>query len=214
MGSTLTGLAYWAVYVSSWVVLLRALGARGVRPRPTPAGVVLWSAVAVSSVVGLVWPVWLAVGERELEPVLRGQVWRLGTSFFLQDGGVPGTVFNLVALAPTLLLVGSLVRQRTLVLGFLAAGVGCNVLTLALLGQGGAGNSMATMCTAAATAAFVALGREGSRPSRIALGVLALVALGLDLVPDQHGPATTAGLLVGTALALLARRPGRGVGTT
>ena len=203
--STATGLAYWLAYVASWLALKRTLDARAVRVRPRPAAVALWLAVAVSSVVGLLWPVWLAVGEREPEPVLRGQVWRLVTSMFLQDGGVAGTVFNLVTLAVTVLLVGSLVRSRTLVLGFLAAGLVGNVLTLVLLGQGGAGNSMATMGLVSAVAAYAALGPDGSRVTRVLVGVVALVALWLDLVPDQHGPALTAGLVAGVALALLGR---------
>jgi membrane associated rhomboid family serine protease len=206
--STATGLAYWLAYVASWLAVKRTLEARGTRPRPTRAAVVLWLAVAVSSVVGLVWPVWLAVGEREPGPVRDGQVWRLVTSMFLQDGGVGGTIFNVVTLAVTVLLVGSLVRPRTLVVGFLLAGVVGNVLTLVLLGQAGAGNSMATMGLASGTAAYAALALDRSRATRVLVGVVALVALGLDLAGDQHGPALTAGLAAGCALALLARRPG------
>lgn len=207
---TATRLAYWLAYVASWLALKRTLAVRGLRPRPAPAAVALWLAVAAGSVVGLRWPVWLAVGEREPGPVRHGQVWRLVTSMFLQDGGVAGTVVNLVTLAVTALLVGSLVRPRTLVLGFLAAGVVGNVTTLVLLGQGGAGNSMATMGLAAGTAAYAALAVDRSRAARVLVEVIALVALGLDLAGDQHGPALTAGLVAGAGVVLILRRPRHG----
>ena len=67
---------------------------------------------------------------------------------------------------------------------------------------------MATMGLAAGTAAYAALVVERSRATRVLVGVAALVALGLDLVADQHGPALTAGLAAGALVAVVVRRPG------
>ena len=82
------------------------------RAATTPAFPVLTTAVAAVtaavSITGLVAePVLLAL-RRDAAALSDGQLWRLLTALLVQDGGVPGTVFNLLGLV----LVGVAAEHR------------------------------------------------------------------------------------------------------
>jgi len=82
-----------------------APGRFGLQRFPVVTAVVL-AVTAVSSVLGLVFPGVLAALQRT-PAGLHGQWWRLGTALLVQDGGVVGTVSNLVFL----LLLGAMAEQ-------------------------------------------------------------------------------------------------------
>ncbi len=129
-----------------------------------------------------------------------GQLWRLVTSLVVQDGGLAGTVSNLVRLA----FVGVVAEQvwgwRRWVGILLVAGVGSQLWGLLVQPQG-AGNSVATLGLAASLG-VVAI-ESGTGPSRV-MGALSLLAgavlIGLG---DIHGGAVA----LGAATAVVLRHP-------
>jgi membrane associated rhomboid family serine protease len=180
---------YVVVYLAGWSALRQS---EDERPRLTPWGAALWCAVAIPSVLQFAIPVMLQLGRRDASAV--GQWWRLLTSMFLQDGGVPGTVFNLVTLAISVVLVGAVLRGPTMIAVFVAGGLVSNLLTIGLLHQSGAGNSMATMCLV--VLATVVLKRR-TEVSVIPLVAVFAAAAALLALHDQHGFAVTLGLVAG-----------------
>jgi rhomboid protease GluP len=89
------------------IVLATAFAAFRVRPLSTPSGRSWpWATTIAMIIVGLptlaqftVAPGLLQDLERNWTLIGQGQVWRLLTSLVVQDGGLIGAVFNLVALA-------------------------------------------------------------------------------------------------------------------
>ena len=88
------------------VVLATAFAASRVRPLSTPPRGWPWATTVALLIVGLptlaqftVAPSLLQNLERNWILISHGQVWRLLTSLVVQDGGVAGAIFNLVALA-------------------------------------------------------------------------------------------------------------------
>lgn len=159
--------------------------------RASAPAVLVWLAVAVSSVVQLaVAPTLLDLGQRESDAILDGQLWRLATSIVLQDGGWFGAVSNLTVLAVTLLLVRHVLVGRRLVAVFATGGIVANLLTVATFGQPGAGSSMATMVLAITALGLVQRGRLRV----LALLLIAGAAVTLLVERDQHGLAAAAGL--------------------
>jgi rhomboid protease GluP len=135
--------------------------------------------------------------ERDRAAVADGQVWRLLTSLVVQDGGVAGTVGNLVALA----VVGTFAEQvwewRSWAVIAVGSGVAAELWGLAVQPVGG-GNSVAVLGLSGSLA-VVAL-REGDRVAR-ALAAAALAAgLWLLVTGDVHGGGMAAGAVLGVLL--------------
>ena len=147
------------------------------------------------------------MGQRESSAISAGQWWRLGTAIFLQDGGWPGTVFNLVMLAVTLRLVGAVWRGLPTVLVFLLGGVLANGLTHLTTGQTGAGNSMATMGLLAAAVVSTVWSRPRSRETLAPFAVFAAATCVLLVARDEHGLALSIGVLGALPFSRWARRP-------
>jgi membrane associated rhomboid family serine protease len=123
------------------------------RAASTPAFPVLTTAVATVtaavSTAGLVAePVLLAL-RRDAAALSDGQLWRLLTALLVQDGGVPGTVFNLLGLV----LVGVAAERRLGARAWLAA-----YLTGGLTGEfvGWQGGSRSVAATRSGCAAWPA----------------------------------------------------------
>lgn len=160
--------------------------------------------VGVPTVLQLtVAPHLLPLLERDADLIAHGEVWRLVTALVVQDGGVSGAVFNLVAL-----LVVGLVAERRLGSrnALIAASVGAVAGELWGLAVQpiGAGSSVAVFGLAGAVAVSALLARDNL--GRI-LAVIALAAgVGLILLQDIHGGAAGAGALVGAALSLGSHR--------
>jgi len=89
------------------VVLATAFAASRVRPLAAPTRAKWpWATTIALIIVGIptlaqftVAPMLLENLERNWTVIARGQIWRLLTSLVVQDGGLVGAIFNLVALA-------------------------------------------------------------------------------------------------------------------
>ncbi|MER7557521.1 hypothetical protein ABTZ46_11300 [Nocardioides sp. NPDC126508] len=204
--SIVLGLLYWAVYLCGWVAIRnsREAAAEDAWPRPTPWGVGLWCAVSLPSLLQIALPGMLVAGQRDPVALADGEWWRLVTSMGLQDGGLFGTVFNLITLAISVAIVGEVLPGPTMIVVFVSGGVIGNLLTLAILGGSGAGNSMATMFLVAAAAVVAAYGLRRLLAPAVVLVAAAVV---LCVLHDQHGFAAAAGLVAGVGLGLVGREP-------
>jgi rhomboid protease GluP len=195
-----------------YVVLLTTAGVAGagllpVRPgrahRLPVATVAAFALTAVPSLLQLtVAPQLLAALRRDRVAIGDGQLWRLVTSFVVQDSGWPGLVFNLAALA----VVGALAEWR-----WGPARWVCLALAVQVLGNlwglvvqpVGAGTSLVNYGLAAAlAAAALTLGAR-----RLAAVVSLAAALALLTLGDIHGGAALLGALAGAAFAVTGLRP-------
>lgn len=183
------------VGVNGGILLLR-VEERRIRLRP--AAVALWLCVAVPSLLQIPFPALLEALQRDPGRIETGQVWRVLTSVVVQDGGVPGTTFNLLALAAMALVAGSWWSGGRVWLLFLGCHLLTNGLVLLTFAPVGAGNSVATI--ALGTAMVATLAQRHPRIPHLALTALTL-ALGVTLLlgHDIHGIAVCVGLVVGVA---------------
>jgi membrane associated rhomboid family serine protease len=175
-----------------------------VRPRehliPPRFGVTLTLFLTLAATATLQWifPVMLLAFERDASRIAAGEWWRLMTALFAQNGGVAGTVFNLVSL----LLVGTVAERiwggrRWLVI-FFAGGVMSEVVAMRWQPIG-AGNSVANFSLAAAVSVLCLVRRPAT--AMVVAGALALAAGAvLLLMRDIHGAATSFGAIIGLVL--------------
>lgn len=156
-------------------------------------------AIAIPAALQLVVPSLLPSLARDRTAILAGEWWRLVTSLFVQDGGIPGTIFNLV----TLLLVGSVAERiwgsRRMLLIYFTGGIASQLPALAWQPTG-AGNSVANFSLAGSIALVCLLGARRPLP-RICAALACAAAAGLLLLRDIHGAA----FLLGIALAAVLR---------
>lgn len=178
---------------------------------PPRSAIALWTAVAVTSALQFVVPGWYAALFRSPGQIVHhGQVWRLLSAVFVQDGGASGAAFNLVLLAVAAVPVSRYFGGPAMWLLFLGCGVGLNLLG-AVYSASGAGNSGATLAMVCAllghTAAVGLLRRGAVAPETVLLAVapLLLGALTWALL-DYHGEAQVLGWAVGAVLGHLAPR--------
>jgi membrane associated rhomboid family serine protease len=167
-------------------------------PRTT---LLLLLAVAVPSALQLFFPVVLSLFERDYERFLSGDWWRLVTPLFVQDGGIAGTIFNLVSL----LLVGSVAERlwggRYMLIIFFIGGIIGEIVAFTWQPVG-AGNSIGNF-SLAASIAMASLTRHPSRSIQIG-AVFALGADGLLVgLQDIHGAAAIVGAILGLILSQL-----------
>ncbi|MFP5345573.1 MAG: rhomboid family intramembrane serine protease [Actinomycetes bacterium] len=192
--------------------LARMLGGPAFRPPLRPAAVALWLVVAVPSLVQLVVPALLDALMRDPDLVMRGQWWRLATSTVVQDGGVAGTVSNLVLLALVAVVAGTVWGGARMLVVVAVVQVGFGLWTSVVFPSPGAGNSGLTYGLAASLAGLaLTRGRRESLPGRpgadsllgprLALTV-GVVAVGVALVAllDSHGVAVLVGVVTGVVL--------------
>lgn len=151
-------------------------------------------AVAIPTILQFYFPAILQMLERDHTQFLAGDWWRIITPLFVQDGGVSGSIFNIVSLV----LVGSVAEklwgsQRWLII-FFAGGILSEIVGFAWQPIG-AGNSVANF-SLAASIAVLCLALTGPRAIRV-MAILALgVGLILLLINDIHGPAMLLGVLI------------------
>lgn len=202
-GTGLNALAYVVIIVVVLAVAGRANGDPGrMLTRPSRAVLAIWAVVAVPSLLQFVFPALLDVLSRRPELITDGQVWRLLTALVVQDGGVFGTVSNLLYLyvvACAAVPIWGGVRTAAL----LAAGaVGFDLLTTFVYPQFGAGNSAATFVLAATLPAALAVWQR-TWSATAAVVVTVVVAVGLLTLDDAHGFAFLGGLALGAGTALV-----------
>jgi membrane associated rhomboid family serine protease len=150
-------------------------------------------AIAIPSVLQFFFPAILSTFQRDYERFLNGDWWRLVTPLFVQDGGVPGTIFNLISLA----LVGSVAERiwngRTMLFIFFIGGIIGEIVGFAWQPIG-AGNSIGNF-SLAASIAIATLTRPSPNPAQL-LAVVALGANGILLwLQDIHGAAALMGVI-------------------
>ncbi len=212
-GTALNAIGYLLVVVATLVVAGRVSGGSPGRllVRPSPAALVIWAVVAVPSILQIPFPALLDALSRRPELIAEGQVWRLLTSVVVQDGGVAGTVSNL-------LLLYLVVCAAVPVWGGVRAGVlfalsvlGFNLMATYVFPQFGAGNSGAMYALAASTLAAVAVWHRAWW-TVAAAALAAVVGVGLLTLGDAHGFAFLGGLVLGVVGALVtpAARAGQG----
>jgi rhomboid protease GluP len=136
--------------------------------------------------------------ERDRAAIGDGEIWRLVTSLLVQDGGIPGALFNLALLA----VIGTIAEQvwgaaRWLIIA-LTTGLGAELWGL-VVQPVGAGNSV-VIFGLAASLAVLALRRRASGASVPAVIVLVTSAV-LIVLGNIHGGAALLGAGVGAGLA-------------
>jgi len=161
-------------------------------------------AIAIPTTLQFFFPVILNNFERDTMRFLSGDWWRIITPLFVQDGGLAGSVFNLVSL----LLVGSAAEQlwggRKWIIIFLVGGILGELVAFAWQPVG-AGNSVANFSLAASVAVFC-FAFNPPRPVRIA-SALALGACAVLLfLKDIHGAAALIGSLIAIIMIWFERR--------
>jgi len=165
------------------------------------ATLVLLLAISIPTALQFFFPSLLQMFERNYTRFLAGDWWRIVTPLFVQDGGVSGSIFNLVSL----LLIGTVAEkiwgsQRWLLI-FFAGGILSEIIAF-VWQPVGAGNSVANF-SLAASIAVVCLALRASGVVK----VMAILALGagmiLLLLRDVHGPAMLFGALIALILIRL-----------
>jgi membrane associated rhomboid family serine protease len=139
--------------------------------------------------------------QRDASRIVNGEWWRIGTALLVQDGGVAGTVSNLISL----MLVGSAAERlwgtRRWLLIFFVGAICSEVAALAWQPIG-AGNSVANFSLAGAVAVLCVLARP-SLAVRLTAAVTLAAGAALIVLRDIHGAATLAGAVI--ALVLVGR---------
>lgn len=163
-----------------------------------------WATLGALLVVGLPTLAQLTVAPGLLEDVQRdrsatgdGQLWRLVTALVVQDGGVPGTGFNLLSLTVIGLVAEAACGTRRWIVIALGAGMGAQLWGWAVQPVG-AGNSVAVFGLAASLAVLaLRQGPRGRRRLSLAGLLAATVLLGIG---DIHGGAAAIGGALGAVL--------------
>jgi membrane associated rhomboid family serine protease len=198
--------ALYAVLLSTaW-----ASGALEARRRPPARSAAPVATAGSLLVIGIPSLVQLTVAHGLLESLRRdgpaiadGEAWRLVTSLVVQDGGLAGTVANLVLLG----VVGTVAERwwgtrRWLVIA-LAAGIGAQFWGLAVQPVG-AGNSVIVFGLASSLAGSAL--RRGTLAGRVLALMAVLASAGLVAARDIHGGAAVIGLVLGVLLTPPAQR--------
>ncbi len=168
------------------------------------ATLLLTATIAVPSFLQSFSPAVLPLLRRDSGAIMNGDWWRVGTALLVQDGGITGSLINLVAL----LLVGSVSERlwgAARMLGiFVAGGVLSECVALAWQPIG-AGNSVGNFALAGSLASFCLI-----RPTVGGERLHSCVTLGIGVllltVRDIHGAAIGFGAVLGLALIEHGRR--------
>src|ERR1700760_4937765 len=177
---TVFTIGYWVVLAATLACAGLLLGDLRLRLRaPRPAALALLAVVAVPSLIELGWHgIYTALYRAPDQIKHHHQYWRLLTGSIVQDGGLEGTIFNLVVL----FVVGTLAVYAwgsIRAIGLFVVGViGFNLTATYAFASPGGGNSAATIFLAA-TLAGLALVRLRVVPAVAAAGGVAAARGGL-----------------------------------
>ncbi len=165
---------------------------------PPWATLSLFVAIGIPTTLQFFFPYILTLFRRDTVAFLAGDWWRVITPLFVQDGGVSGSIFNLVSL----LIVGSIAERlwgsRRWLIIFFVSGVLCEIIALAWQPVG-AGNSGANFALAGSVA-VVCLTRNPLRLERIFAVVVLATGMLLLMLHDIHGAATALGAAIALTL--------------
>jgi hypothetical protein len=190
------------------VLLLRDIGSRLRAPRP--AALAITAVVAVPSLIELGWHgIYTALYRAPDQIRLHHQYWRLLTGSIVQDGGLEGTIYNLILLFVIATLAVYLWGPGRATGLFLTGVIGFNVLATWAFASPGGGNSGATFFVATSLVGLAVVQR------RVVQTVLAAVVIVVDgavliATDDAHGIPILAGLAVGVVLAAMRGTAGEG----
>ncbi|MEV4510200.1 rhomboid family intramembrane serine protease [Dactylosporangium sp. NPDC049525] len=169
--------------------------------RPPVATMVAFALTAVPSLLQLTLaPALFEALRRDRAAIADGQLWRLVTSFAVQDSGWPGLIFNLIALA----VLGTLAERCWGPARWVAIALAAQLLgsLWGLVVQPvGAGTSLVNFGLAGALAA-AALLRETAPRTRVPATAALIATLTLLALADIHGGAALTGALAGAALTI------------
>jgi hypothetical protein len=201
LANVLLYLLVLALFVQVGLRLLRA----SILPRRFPiVAVVTTIVVGLPSLLQYVWPVLARTLARNPDLTLHsGQWWRVLTALLAQDGGLAGSIFNLIVVA-CVTLIGEWVwgRWRTIVL-FLSPSIVLNLLAIVLWHASGGGSSFASDGLLMSLCGLALLTLR-DRIAKICSGAAILVGIALIVfLDDAHGVA----LLLGAALGILFALP-------
>ena len=191
---------------SGFTGLVAAVNSRALKPWAT---LTTWICTAAAGSVQLLHPVLLHQFGRDPAGLAAGQWWRMVTPMFVQDGGLLGLVFNLVALAVIGTLAETLLGPRRWLMVYFFAGLFGNAVSSMWLNPTGAGNSMAVagLLGVLAVAILGARRRYGVYLSvrlRAVAGTLPVLAIVDTAQHDNHGLPFLLGMVLG--LLMLPRR--------
>jgi hypothetical protein len=171
------------------------------RSRLIGAGIGLWLLVAVPSVLQGVFPGLLTALRRDPDLIRHhAQYWRLLTSVVVQDGGLPGTIWNLAILAVTVAVAVQVWGPVRTPVVFLLAHLVFNTLAAFLSSDLGAGNSGATFGLACSLVGVALLRHREPAALLRALAVIG-ISIALLAIGDAHGIAMLGGVLIGLLAA-------------
>jgi hypothetical protein len=205
---TVFTIGYWVVLAMTIVCAAWLLG--DLRPRlraPRPAALALVAVVAVPSLIELGWHgIYTALYRAPDQIKEHHEYWRVLTGSIVQDGGLEGTIFNLLVLfVIATLAVCAWGAARAIGL-FVVGVIGFNLIASYAFAAPGGGNSAATIFLAASMVGLAAV-RLRVVPALAAAVVVAVAGAVLIAVNDAHGIPILGGLVIGAALALVS--PGR-----
>jgi len=198
--------------ILGWGILLPALFAGRLQvagPLRKPAltlGIVILVVLALAAQE--IWPGLLPLFQRDGTAIARGQIYRLLTALWFQDGWLEGGLFNLAIL----IMIGFWAEQVWprwiwLVLYF---GIGLAVECLSLVWQPmGAGNSIAVFGLAGSLLATI---WDKGRAGIVLMSVGQLAIWVLCFRDDIHGAAALLGLIAGTILSRRTRQRNQNMG--
>jgi|KBSSwiStaDraftv2_1062776.scaffolds.fasta_scaffold35989_4 membrane associated rhomboid family serine protease len=170
--------------------------------RSVPYGTLLLTlAIAIPTTLQFFFPSLLPLFERNYERFLAGDWWRLVTSLFVQDGGIAGSIFNLVSLILVGVVAERLWGSRRWLVIFFTGGLLSQLIAFAWQPIG-AGNSVANFSLAGSVAVFCLTLLDAPRIVKVAATLALAAGLILLLLTDIHGAA----MLFGASIAWLLRR--------
>ena len=186
-------------------VALPSSANRSLAPQHARATLTFVLVIGLSAIFQLFFPWVRPALERNATLVASGEWWRLVTALFVQDGGIAGSIFNLVSL----MLVGRVAERmwgsRRWLAIFAVGGILSEVVALAWRPIG-AGNSVANFSLAGAVSILCVV-RRTTRPAVFAAGIALASFAALLLLRDIHGAAALSGAM--TALIFVSVSPDR-----
>jgi hypothetical protein len=205
---TVFTIGYWVVLAMTIMCAVQLLGDLGQRLRaPRPAALAMVAVVAVPSLIELGWHgIYTALSRQPDQIKDHHEYWRLLTGSVVQDGGLEGTIFNLLVLfVVATLAVYAWGGTRAIGL-FLVGVLGFNLIATYAFAAPGGGNSAATIFlgTSMVGLAVVRLRAVPALAAAVVVAAVVVAAAGVALIAvnDAHGIPILGGLAIGAGLAL------------
>jgi hypothetical protein len=182
----------------------RLLGDLRLRLRaPRPAALAIIAVVAVPSLIELGWPgIYTALYRAPDQIKDHHEYWRLLTGSIVQDGGLEGTIFNLLVLFVIATLAVCAWGPARAVGLFVTGVIGINLIATYAFASPGGGNSAATIFVATSMVGLAVV-RLRAVQALAAAVVVVVAGVALIAVNDAHGIPILGGLVIGLALALV-----------